>query len=123
MAYNYREHLKADVVDCLGLFDVGGYDDVEEFAQKIEEELWVMDSVTGNGSGSYTFSREDAKKNVLDNIDLLHQVCGAFDIADYEIGKRFLEEDWEYFDVIIRCYLLNEVCWEVAEEYKDKFVA
>lgn len=123
MAYNYREHIKADVVDCLDLFDVGGYDDVEEFAQKMEEELWVMDSVTGNGSGSYTFSREDAKKNVLDNIDLLHQVCGAFDIADYEIGKRFLEEDWEYFDVTIRCYLLSEVCWEVAEEYKDKFVA
>ena len=123
MAYNYREHLKADVVDCLDLFDVGGYDDVEEFAQKMEEELWVMDSVTGNGSGSYTFSREDAKANVLANLDLLHEAMEDFEITDEEVGKRFMADDWEWFDVIIRCSLLSGVCEEVAEEYKDKFVA
>ena len=123
MAYNYREHLKADVVDCLDLFDVGGYDDVEEFAQKMEEELWVMDSVTGNGSGSYTFSREDAKANVLANLDLLHEAMEDFEVTDEEIGKRFMADDWEWFDVIIRCSLLSGVCEEVAEEYKDKFVA
>lgn len=123
MAYNYREHLKADVVDCLDLFDVGGYDDVEEFAQKMEEEVWVMDSVTGNGSGSYTFSREDAKANVLANLDLLHEAMEDFEITDEEVGKRFMADDWEWFDVIIRCSLLSGVCEEVAEEYKDKFVA
>ena len=123
MAYNYREHLKADVVDSLDMFVPHSYDDVEEFRVHLDERLWVEDSVTGNGSGSYTFSREDAKANVLANLGLLHEAMEAFEITDEEIGKRFMADDWEWFDVIIRCSLLSGVCEEVAEEYKDKFVA
>lgn len=123
MAYNYREHLKADVVDSLDMFVPHSYDDVEEFRVHLDERLWVEDSVTGNGSGSYTFSREDAKENVLANLDLLHEAMEDFEVTDEEIGKRFMADDWEWFDVIIRCSLLSGVCEEVAEEYKDKFVA
>lgn len=123
MAYNYREHLKADVVDSLDLFVPHSYDDVEEFRVHLDERLWVEDSVTGNGSGSYTFSREDAKENVLANLDLLHEAMEDFGVTDEEIGKRFMADDWEWFDVVIRCFLLSGVCEEVAEEYKDKFVA
>ena len=123
MAYNYREHLKADVVDSLDMFVPHSYDDVEEFRVHLDERLWVEDSVTGNGSGSYTFSREDAKANVLANLDLLHEAMEDFGVTDEEIGKRFMADDWEWFDVIIRCSLLSGVCEEVAEEYKDKFVA
>lgn len=123
MAYNYREHLKADVVDSLDMFVPHSYDDVEEFRVHLDERLWVEDSVTGNGSGSYTFSREDAKANVLANLDLLHEAMEDFEVTDEEIGKRFMADDWEWFDVIIRCSLLSGVCEEVAEEYKDKFVA
>lgn len=123
MAYNYREHLKADVVDSLDMFVPHSYDDVEEFRVHLDERLWVEDSVTGNGSGSYTFSREDAKENVLANLDLLHEAMEEFEVTDEEIGKRFMADDWEWFDVIIRCSLLSGVCEEVAEEYKDKFVA
>ena len=123
MAYNYREHLKADVVDSLDMFVPHSYDDVEEFKEHLDERLWVEDSVTGNGSGSYTFSREDAKENVLANLDLLHEAMEDFGVTDEEIGKRFMADDWEWFDVVIRCSLLSGVCEEVAEEYKDKFVA
>lgn len=123
MAYNYREHLKADVVDSLDMFVPHSYDDVEEFRVHLDERLWVEDSVTGNGSGSYTFSREDAKANVLANLDLLHEAMEDFEVTDEEIGKRFMADDWEWFDVVIRCSLLSGVCEEVAEEYKDKFVA
>lgn len=123
MAYNYREHLKADVVDSLDMFVPHSYDDVEEFRVHLDERLWVEDSVTGNGSGSYTFSREDAKENVLANLDLLHEAMEDFEVTDEEIGKRFMADDWEWFDVVIRCSLLSGVCEEVAEEYKDKFVA
>ena len=123
MAYNYREHLKADVVDSLDMFVPHSYDDVEEFRVHLDERLWVEDSVTGNGSGSYTFSREDAKANVLANLDLLHEAMEDFEVTDEEIGKRFMADDWEWFDVVIRCFLLSGVCEEVAEEYKDKFVA
>lgn len=123
MGYNYKEHLKADVIDHLDMFEKNSYDSVEEFAQHLDERLWIEDGVTGNGSGSYTFSREDAKENVLANVDLLLETVKDFDLADFEVGKRFLNEDWEFFDVIIRCYLLSGVCAEVAEEYKEKFVA
>lgn len=123
MAYDYKEHIKADVVDSLDLFEGNKYDDVDEFRTQLEETLWIEDSVTGNGSGSYTFCRADAKENVLSNLDLLHDALEDFCETDEEVGKRFLADDWEWFDVIIRCYLLSGVCEEVAEEYKDKFVA
>lgn len=34
----------------------------EDFENDLNEVLWESDSVTGNGSGSYTFSREWDKK-------------------------------------------------------------
>lgn len=79
----------------------------EEIEQELNDELWTVDSVTGNASGSYTFCRVTAKEYVLENLDLLNDAADCFGIEPNTISDKFLSEDWEYFDVTIRCYMLS----------------
>lgn len=58
--YDYRETIKADIRQYiedngtwLGLEDL----DKDELFETLNDNLWTADSVTGNGSGSYTFNR------------------------------------------------------------------
>lgn len=111
-AYNYLEAMASDIVDYIrdNGIDIAG--DIDDTADRLGELLWVEDGVTGNASGSYTFSRWQARQYVLDNVDLLLEVCGEFGIDAAEIGQRFLDEDWEWMDVSIRCCLLSCAIYE-----------
>mgnify|MGYP003291408441 CR=1 FL=1 len=74
------------------------------------EAMWTADSVTGNGSGSYTFNRWEAEENICHNMDL------ALD-AYREFGYDGIADDEaERIDVTIRCYLLGEVLMSVLQE-------
>lgn len=112
--YDYREAMAQDI---RAYVVENGIDVTTENRQEIEEELsetlWLEDSVTGNASGSYTFNRWTAQEYVVDNIDLLGEACKEFGLDDSTVGDKFLSEDWEYFDVTIRCYLLYSVLNEV----------
>ena len=77
-----------------------------QFAQELHDFLWSHDSVTGNASGSYTFNSYRAKEYVTDNGDLLREALQEFCTEAETIAEKFLYEEWEYFDVTIRCYLL-----------------
>jgi hypothetical protein len=86
--------------------------DRDTFYDKLHDDLWVCDSVTGNASGSYTFSTWDAEENLCHNLDLLGDALSEF--GD-ELGKA-LEKGAEYCDVTIRCYLLGSVLYQVLNE-------
>ena len=88
----------------------------EEFEEELNDSLWVEDSVTGNASGSYTFNRARAAEYVGDNLDILAEICAEFGITAEKVGEKFLEGDYEYFDVTIRCGLLNECIATVLDE-------
>lgn len=95
--------------------------DLDDFSEEINDDLWTVDSVTGNGSGSYTFSRATAKNYILsdsDNIDLLREALQEFCVEGDTIAEKFLSEEWEYFDVTIRCYILGGVINDVLEDLK-----
>lgn len=98
--YNYIEELK---------------NDREEFEQRLYDELWVNDSVTGNASGSYTFNAWQAEENICHNMDLLKEACYEFntDLAD-------IIESAESCDVTIRCYLLNQSISEILDELEEE---
>ena len=42
-----------------------------DFAEKLYDELWIDDSVTGNASGSYTCNAYEAEEYIAHNLDLL----------------------------------------------------
>lgn len=70
--------------------------------------MWIADEVTGNGSGSYTFDRAQAREYVLADIDTVKEALKEFDTPAETIAKKFLGDDWEYFDVTARCYVLGQ---------------
>lgn len=123
--YNYYKAIKEDVKNALVNY-LPYYDkelEIDELLEKLEEDMWIDDSVTGNGSGSYTMSREEAKKCIDGNLDLLVDALYEFDkMDDIEFLKRALLEP-EWADVTIRCSLLygaiSEQIDEIYQEYKS----
>lgn len=77
----------------------------------------MCDDVTGNASGSYTFSTWQAEEYLCHNLDLLEEVLREF---GYD-GDYLLAQGVEVADVMIRCYLLSQVIADVLEEIMDEF--
>lgn len=119
--YDYLEQVTADVRDYveqeIDLTEWAG--DRDGLEEKLNDDLWTCDSVTGNGSGSYTFNRVQAQIYVLDGMDELQEAVNEFGIDSETIVEKFLESDWEYFDVTIRCYLLGQAIAAVLDDLEE----
>ena len=120
--YNYFKEETQDIRNYIeNEINFSEFEGLEELEQYLNDTLWTEDSITGNASGSYTFNRVQASEYVLDNMDLLEEATEEFGIDSADIGNHFLAEDWELFDVTIRCYLLPQCIAEVLEDYADEF--
>lgn len=116
MEYNYLEAIKEDIkvylLDNISKYDTSDLDDLKE---TLYDDLWDDDSVTGNASGSYTSNREEAKRYVGANLDLMVEAFKEFDDT-----SRLLDclenSGFESIDVTIRCYLLGQAIDEVLDE-------
>lgn len=118
--YNYLEAMKSDIKDYIkNEINTANYSDREELENDLNDILWNEDAITGNASGSYTFNRAEAAEYVNDNMDLLSEACTEFGVDSTTVGEKFLDEDWEYFDVTIRCYLLSQAISEALDEIED----
>lgn len=106
--YDYHQAVLDDVIEVIWQEEPWKEcNDRDELSDKLNDELWLYDSVTGNGSGSYTFSRAKAEECVRGNNDLIREMVNEFGIDRAEMADRFMDGDWEWFDVSIRCYLLS----------------
>lgn len=113
--YSYLESMKEDIKDYITEnYEKEDYENISE--EQLNDDLWTEDSVTGNASGSYTFCRATAKEYVQDNMDLVQEMADEFGIDKATIGEKFLDDEWEWFDVSIRCYLLGAAIHESLEE-------
>ena len=105
--YNYYEEVLQAVEEAVN----DGYSpemlepvDLEDYAQKLNEVLWVDDSVTGNASGSFFFNAYKAEEAL--------EEFGQTDVNAFEKGA-------EWVDVTIRCYLLNSCIGYYIEQNED----
>lgn len=80
------------------------------------DELMNSDYVTGNLSGSYTFSRWQAAEYVCHNLDLLD--AALTELYGQNVPVRCVT-DPEWCDVIIRCYLLDSCLNAVLDGIKE----
>lgn len=122
--YNYLENIKDDVKDVI--FDYVTKEELKEaledldakndLCSKLYDDLFVDDTVTGNGSGSYTFNTYQAEENLCHNLDLLKDAFDEFGVSYSEV----LERGAEYCDVTIRCYLLGTAIKEALDELKEE---
>ena len=122
MAYNYRTEMEYDVRlavrEWFSCHDVEMYQgEIMQYEQEIYDDLWIDDSVTGNASGSYTFSTYQAEENLCHNMDLAAEAYKEFGYDG--IPSKDIENP-EAMDVTIRCYLLGEVLHSVLEEIDDE---
>ena len=119
--YNYLEAMKSDIMDYIrNEVNTNEFSSREELEESLNDDLWTVDSVTGNGSGSYTFNRAEAEEYVNDNSDLLREAISEFDVDSETIAEKFLDADYEYFDVTIRCYLLGQAISEALDDMEDE---
>lgn len=117
MEYDYREAVKDDVLEYIkNEIDFTEFDTLEELEEKLNEDLFCEDSVTGNASGSYTFSTYEAEENICHNLDLLAEA-----LDEYGGSCDILHDGAEAADVTIRCYLLGQAIAEAMEEIADEF--
>lgn len=115
--YNYLESVKEDVKNYIEENQIEvTTDNRTEVEEHLNDELFIDDSVTGNGSGSYTFNTWQAEENLCHNLDLLAEALEEFGGSTGEA----LERGAEYCDVTIRCYLLAQAIAEVLDEIKEK---
>ena len=121
--YNYLENVTNDAKQAiLENMDVWEWHNREELEENANDWLWTADEVTGNGSGSYTFNREAAKEYVTrsdDGMDTLRDAVREFD-CEHEAFSAFMEENWEYLDVTIRCYLLSQAISAAIDELEEE---
>lgn len=114
--YNYLKNVKEDVKEYLkNNYNIETVEEIEEIDKNnLYDELFVDDSVTGNASGSYTFSTYQAEENLCHNMELLKEALENF-CSDID----YLENP-EACDVTIRCYLLGQAIEETIEELKEE---
>lgn len=104
---DYREEVKTDLLAYAR--EYLEYDK-EATAEKIMDDAWTADNVTGNGSGSYTFNAYEAQQNLTDLI-WDEELLDLFREFGYE--RVPMEEGAETIDVSIRCFLLHEFTADV----------
>lgn len=115
--YSYLEEVKADVLQAIkdnyeSPTTNEGWEDLEE---QLNDDLWIDDSVTGNGSGSYFFNSHKAEKALAGNWSLLLEALQEFGFE----GENPMEKGAEWCDVTIRCYLLPSAIAEVLDDLRE----
>lgn len=126
--YDYLQTVTDDVKDyIINNIVLSDYEDYEDLEEYLNDVLWSEDRVTGNASGSYTFSRWEAEENLIHNFDLYIEALLEFGYTDLAC----VDFDAERADVTIRCYLLSqaianaledldiEIYFENSEEWKE----
>lgn len=113
--YNYLVSMVDDIKDYIK----DNYENLSEIDRdELYDDLFVADSVTGNGSGSYTFSSQEARDNVYGNEDLLKEACYEFGIEGAELAEHMFDYEWQ--DVTIRCSLLYQALEKALEELEEE---
>jgi hypothetical protein len=121
--YDYLANVKSDIFDYI----LEKYSSANEFLslcnsdpegveEELEDELWTADSVTGNGTGSYTMSSLKASQNLVGNWGLIQDV-----IDEFGLPEKDKIADPEFWDVSIRCYLLSDALGEVIKFIKRHY--
>ena len=108
--YDYRAAVEKDIREYLENNNYGHISD--DMLDELGDKLFAEDSVTGNASGSYTYSTWVAEENICHNLDLVKD-------AIKEFGGEF-DDNAERLDVAVRCYLIWEMLPKIVEKWNEK---
>lgn len=110
---DYLEQVEEDAREYMEEnFEESNWEDWEE----VEDDLMLADSVTGNGSGSYTFCTYEAVNNVT-GIIFDDEVVGLF--REYGYDGIPTEMGAEACDVIARCIALYQIAYKLEDYFEE----
>lgn len=120
--YNYLDALINDINDAINDHDIDfdwddfidddGKLDADYAIDSLNDACWDTDTITGNASGSYTMSKQQAEQHLAGNFDLLAEAVEELQNNDASI----LAKGAEACDVLIRIYLLPEAVDTVVND-------
>lgn len=118
--YNYLENIKSDIRIYIGENFTEEeirerLEDRENWEEELNDDLWVADNVTGNGSGSYYCNTWKAEEALCHNWDLLAEA-----LTEFGCDINALDQGAEYCDVTVRCYLLNRAINETLDDLEEE---
>lgn len=123
--YNYFENICEDIREYIRENNL-----INPDAEDLLAMLWTEDSVTGNGSGSYTFSACQAKEYLQNNLQLLEEAMNEFgycikiqgqdfDTCKTRLPKRELERIFNDQSSSLYDGLPNVNIWDKGAEWCD----
>lgn len=113
--YNYLENIIEDVKEAIrNDYTTTDFADRDELEERLNNDLWIDDSVTGNASGSYYCNAYRAEEALCHNWDLLEEA-----LAEFCCEENPIEKGAEWCDVTIRCYLLGQAIAEALDDMED----
>ena len=117
--YDYYEAVKEDILQYIKENIDAEENDIDEIERHLDSDnLFNEDSITGNGSGPYTFSRAQAQEYVEENKDLVREMCSEFGFEE-QVKDWWFSDDYESIDVSIRCYVLGNAISSALEELRE----
>lgn len=119
--YDYYIEVANDVENWLNYndFELSNFENREEAAEFLRDELWAEDSVTGNGPQGYA-SEEECEEFLCHNLNLLFDALSEFgELVGSLLDKHHKEKNLaRRADCTIRCYVLDDaienalITWE-----------
>lgn len=115
--YNYLEAVAEDVREYINNeIDLNEWrGDRDGLEEKLNDDLWIDDGVTGNASGSYYCNAWKAEEALAHNWDVLEEA-----LAEFGNTENPIEKGAEWCDVTIRCYLLGQAIAEVLNDLEEE---
>lgn len=121
--YDYKKAMKEDIKNYI----IDNYMEPQpgmtrdDYVEILEDDLWDVDEITGNGP--YYYASEDECASYIGYG--ISELIEVFDEYGYEFTKDMREklkrEPARFIDCIIRCHLLYECVSEVVDELHYKW--
>ena len=116
--YDYYEAITSDIITYLidnHLLNEISEETKDEFIDRLQDELWADDSITGNGGDGYD-TEENCEEYICHNLNLLVSCAREFDY-DLSSPDSHIAINW---DSLIRCNLLYECIYNAVERVLEK---
>ena len=110
--YNYYEAMEDDICDYIEHnVDLNDFEDSDALFEVLESELWVADSVTGNGDRHYA-NEFMCGLMLAGNYDLVNKA-----MHDLDLFSQKPDINAQLLDTLVRCYIFHECLRRVCDGY------
>lgn len=123
MKYYYYVGVENDILNYLQdytneeLKEMTSEENFDATQEKLYDELWAEDDITGNGWDGYPMKDDEKAEAVGSNLELLADALDEFG-CDAECYRKALK-DMNYADATIRCYVLGSCINSALKKMRD----